>query len=48
MQKRVQLFRQFMATQPDADQTLVVSHWWFLLGLCGDSLENGDWRHYSL
>lgn len=48
MQKRVQLFRQFMATQPDADQTLVVSHWWFLLGLCGDSLENGDWLRYDL
>ncbi|MFT9459096.1 MAG: hypothetical protein ABF611_06005 [Acetobacter orientalis] len=31
-----------------AGQTLVVSHWWFLLGLCGDSLENGEWRHYPL
>lgn len=48
MQRRVQHFRAFMHQQPDAAHTLVVSHWWFLLGLCGDSLENGDWRHYHL
>ncbi|MFT9025434.1 histidine phosphatase family protein [Acetobacter indonesiensis] len=45
LQNRVQRFRSFMTAQPEAGQTLVVSHWWFLLGLCGDSLENGDWRH---
>ncbi|WP_395496075.1 histidine phosphatase family protein [Acetobacter sp. KSO5] len=47
MQNRVQRFRTFMAQQPDAGTTLVVSHWWFLLGLCGESLENGDWQHLS-
>ncbi len=45
LQNRVQRFRGFMAQQPDAGTTLVVSHWWFLLGLCGESLENGDWQH---
>lgn len=44
MQDRVQRFRTAMAQRPDAATTLVVSHWWFLLGLCGESLENGDWQ----
>lgn len=48
LQSRVQRFRSFMAAQPASGETLVVSHWWFLLSLCGDSLENGDWRHEHL
>ncbi|BBC79315.1 histidine phosphatase family protein [Acetobacter orientalis] len=48
MQHRVQTFLASMRQSPDSGQTLVVSHWWFLLGLCGDSLENGEWRHYPL
>lgn len=47
LQQRVQEFYADMRQRPDAAQTLVVSHWWFLLGLCGDSLENGEWRHYN-
>ncbi|MCX2563841.1 histidine phosphatase family protein [Acetobacter thailandicus] len=48
LQDRVRQFKAFMRTQPDTSQTLVVSHWWFLLALSGDSLENGDWQHQSL
>ena len=48
LQHRVHLFKAAMRHRPEGARTLVVSHWWFLLGLCGDSLENGDWQHYHL
>ena len=40
---RAQHFRQQMRHEDSQGQTLVVSHWWFLLALSGQSLENGDW-----
>ena len=42
---RAERFRAEMATLPDWRTTLVVSHWGFLLALCGVSLENGTFRH---
>ena len=36
-------FRAAMARAPDHEDTLVVSHWGFLLALTGRSLENGCW-----
>lgn len=44
---RVQDFRQQMRSNKACGQTLVVSHWWFLLELSGQSLENGDWQHLT-
>lgn len=41
--RRAALFRQAMAARPDWRETLVVSHWGFLLALSGRSLENGRW-----
>lgn len=40
---RAQLFRAEMAALPDWPQTLVVSHWGFILSLTGRSMMNGDW-----
>ena len=42
---RAARFRDTMAALPDWRTTLVVSHWGFLLALCGVSLENGTFRH---
>ncbi len=36
-------FRDLMARAPDQAETLVVSHWGFLLAFSGHSLENGCW-----
>ncbi len=36
-------FRSAMAQAPDSEETLVVSHWGFLLALTGRSLDNGCW-----
>lgn len=44
---RARQFRQTMRQTRHDGQTLVVSHWWFLLELSGQSLENGDWLHLS-
>ena len=40
---RAELFRAEMAALPDWSQTLVVSHWGFILSLTGRSTMNGDW-----
>lgn len=40
---RAATFRAQMATMPDWQNALVVSHWGFLLALSGRSLENGRW-----
>jgi glucosyl-3-phosphoglycerate phosphatase len=42
---RAERFRGEIASLPDHDTTLVVSHWGFLLALSGRSLENGTFRH---
>ncbi|KDE19502.1 phosphoglycerate mutase [Acetobacter aceti 1023] len=47
LENRAQQFRQIMAQDTRASETLVVSHWWFLLSLTGESFENGDWQHFS-
>ena len=40
---RAALFRAEMAALPDAESTLVVSHWGFILALTGVSVANGQW-----
>ncbi len=40
---RAALFRAEMAALPHWSRTVVVSHWGFVLGLTGVSLENGEW-----
>lgn len=40
---RAALFRAEMAALPDWADTLVVSHWGFILTLTGRSLANGEW-----
>ncbi len=40
---RAALFRAEMAALPDWAQTLVVSHWGFILSLTGSSVGNGQW-----
>jgi glucosyl-3-phosphoglycerate phosphatase len=43
---RARLFRAEMAALPDWSDTLVVSHWGFILACTGTSVMNGDWiRH---
>ena len=37
------LFRAEMAALPDWSDTLVVSHWGFILSLTGESVMNGQW-----
>ena len=41
--ERAGRFRTAMAGNPHHEETLVVSHWGFLLALTGQSLENGCW-----
>lgn len=41
---RAARFRAEMAALPDWSETLVVSHWGFILALTGDSVMNGTWR----
>jgi hypothetical protein len=36
-----------MRGDPLAAQTLLVSHWGFLLALTGRSLENGEWIDWN-
>ena len=45
---RAARFREAMLAQPDWRQTLVVSHWAFILTLTGQSLENGTWITHDL
>jgi broad specificity phosphatase PhoE len=40
---RAALFRAEMAALPDWSDTLVVSHWGFILSLTGTSVMNGQW-----
>ena len=40
---RAARFRTAMAAAPDQEETLLVSHWGFLLAFSGRSLENGNW-----
>ncbi|MBO1075126.1 histidine phosphatase family protein [Roseomonas marmotae] len=40
---RARLFRQEMAALPDWNQTVVVSHWGFILSMTGQSVTNGQW-----
>lgn len=40
---RAALFRAEMAALPDWSDTLVVSHWGFILAMTGTSLPNGAW-----
>jgi len=40
---RAALFRAEMAALPDWTDTLVVSHWGFILSLTGQSVSNGQW-----
>ena len=37
-------FREEMAASPAWSQTLVVSHWGFILSMTGESMMNGQWR----
>jgi broad specificity phosphatase PhoE len=43
IQARAALFRAEIAALPDWQDTLVVSHWGFLLSLTGLSIANGQW-----
>jgi broad specificity phosphatase PhoE len=40
---RAALFRAEMSALPDWSNTVVVSHWGFILAMTGTSLANGDW-----
>jgi broad specificity phosphatase PhoE len=40
---RAALFRGEMASLPDWDRTVVVSHWGFILSMTGQSVANGTW-----
>lgn len=44
---RAALFRAEMAALADWQETLVVSHWGFILALTGRSLANGEWLRYD-
>jgi broad specificity phosphatase PhoE len=41
--RRAATFRGEMATLPDWEETLVVSHWGFILAMTGQSMMNGTW-----
>ena len=43
IQARASLFRGEMAALPDWSDTLVVSHWGFILCMTGQSIGNGQW-----
>ncbi|MCF3945372.1 phosphoglycerate mutase family protein [Acidiphilium sp. AL] len=44
---RAARFRAMMAARPDQRETIVVSHWAFILALTGQSLMNGQWIGYD-
>jgi broad specificity phosphatase PhoE len=44
IEARAALFRAEMAALPDWRDTLVVSHWGFILAMTGERLLNGEWR----
>jgi broad specificity phosphatase PhoE len=41
---RARLFRAEMSALRDWSDTLVVSHWGFILAMTGARIENGEWR----
>jgi broad specificity phosphatase PhoE len=41
--ERARRFREEMAASPDWAQTLVISHWGFILAMTGQSVMNGSW-----
>ncbi|TCZ56763.1 histidine phosphatase family protein [Roseicella aquatilis] len=43
VEARAALFRAEMAALPDWQDTLVVSHWGFILAMTGERLTNGQW-----
>ncbi|MBE9607525.1 histidine phosphatase family protein [Acetobacteraceae bacterium H6797] len=43
VEERARLFRAEQAALPDWRQTLVVSHWGFILSMTGQSVANGTW-----
>jgi glucosyl-3-phosphoglycerate phosphatase len=43
VEARASLFRAEMAALPDWRDTLVVSHWGFILAMTGERLMNGEW-----
>ncbi|OYV66625.1 MAG: histidine phosphatase family protein, partial [Acidiphilium sp. 21-66-27] len=45
--ERANRFRSAMAARPDWRETIVVSHWAFILALTGQSLTNGTWIEYD-
>lgn len=45
---RAEAFRAAAATRKDADTTLLVSHWAFILALSGASLQNGEILDYDV
>ncbi|HEX7391055.1 MAG TPA: histidine phosphatase family protein, partial [Acidiphilium sp.] len=44
---RAARFRTAMAARPDWRETIVVSHWAFIMALTGESLKNGQWIRYD-
>lgn len=44
---RAALFRSEMAALPDWRDTLVISHWGFILSLTGKSITNGAWIRFD-
>lgn len=44
---RARAFQKLMQNREDADTTLLVSHWGFILALTGQSLTNGTWIEYN-
>ena len=45
--QRAALFRAEMSALPDWADTLVVSHWGFILSLTGQSVTNGQWLRFD-
>lgn len=43
IEARARLFRGEMAAMPDWQDTVVVSHWGFILAMTGQRLMNGEW-----
>lgn len=46
-EERARAFRAAMAAREDHANTLLVSHWGFLLALTGRSVANGEWLDYD-
>ncbi|SDB70142.1 histidine phosphatase family protein [Belnapia rosea] len=48
IEARATLFRGEMSALPDWHETLVVSHWGFILAMTGERVMNGEWRRCDL